>query len=432
MAATPRPLLVFAIVIGVCAGLIILMMLLLALFVRSEAFEAQVKESVLPMVSERLGREVKVSDIKGRVLPSPRVRVTGVRVTGRTDIPTFTCNSIEAGLRIWPLLTSRGRRIVLDRLDFKAPTTNLVRLASGEWDLPHPPPSKRRVEFDLEDIRFSEGSFNLFGPGGRPLLGIASISGSASFIASAFELRTLQGEAYGARFDAGGSRIDLGSEPILWSFEAAVDDLLLEDLPSRIQPLSGNLDFQVDLAGEDLRPNRVGRTATGAGAFQADKLVWRTLDLGRAIAESLGGLLEEAGLAVVPYGRPPAETSLGRLERSVRIRNGWVELEEPVRFDSPAGRSRIGGRWRLGSQLDLEAQTQLRPEFVSTLTQGELVPDEPVPIRYRIRGSFADPRIEQIDASAFLPLLAEEGARRLRRGLERILPPLGTETAPTP
>lgn len=426
-----RALRVLAILVGVGVALILLLLLLLVVFVRSDAFEAQVREHVLPMVSERLGREVTVESVEGAVLPSPRVRIGGLRVAGRADIPTFTSESIEAGLRIWPLITSRGRRMVLDRLRFEGPTANLVRLPSGEWDIPRPPPSKRRVEVDLEDVAFSEGSLNLLDAGGQPLLEIESISGGGSFIASALEFRTLTARAYGADIDAGGSRFDLGAEPMLWKLDSSVEDLQLQNLPSRVDPLRGSLGFSLAVSGEDVMPAEMGRTATGSGEVRARDLVWQSLDLRRGLAQSLGGLLEEAGLPITTQ-LAPTETSLGRLDRTVTIRNGWIQVDEPVRFDSPAGASQIGGRWRLGGELDLEGQTQLDEEFVSTLTQEELTPDAPVPIRYRIRGSFANPRIESVDASAFLPLLAEEGARRLRRGLERLLPPLGTETAPTP
>lgn len=424
-----RALRVLAILVGTGVALALLLLLLLVLFVRSDAFEAQVKERVLPRVSQRLGREVTVERIEGKVLPSPRVRVGGVRVAGQTEVPSFTAESIVAGLRIWPLIASRGDRMVLDRLDFEAPALHVVRLPSGAWDIPRPPPSERRTEVDLENITLSEGQIHVIDSQGRSLLEIAAITGGASFIASALELRTLTARAYGAEIDAGGSRFDVGAEPMAWRLDAGVEDLSLQELPSRVDPLRGILAFRADITGEDVLPARMGKTASGSGAIEGSDLVWRTLDLPRGIAASLGALLEQAGLPIVAE-QEPAETRLGSLERSVNVRNGWVELQEPVRFDSPAGPTQLGGRWRLGAQIDLEGQTQLSEAFVTSLTRGELSPDDPVPIRYRIRGSFANPRIEQVDPSAFVPLLAEEGARRLRRGLERILPPFGTELPP--
>lgn len=411
-------------------GFLVILAFLLVLFVRSSSFEAQVREHVLPEVSERLGREVTVESVRGAVLPRPRVRIGGLRVAGRSPTPVFVAREVDATLRIWPLITSRGRRMVLDRLHFEAPTANLVRLPSGSWDVPRPPPSERRIEFALENVTVSDGRFLVVDANGtRTLFEVADLGANASFVDSVLAFRSLGAEAYGASLDGSGSRFDAASEPMAWDLDAAVDDLDLEALPLGARPLVGTLAFTLDLKGRDVLPARMGRTATGRGTFESRGMVWRSLDLQGAIASELGALLRQAGL---PVGGTTGtgETRLGDLRRSVAIEEGWVNLEEPVELDAPMGRTRIGGRWRLGLQLDLTGETDLEEDFVAELTRGELRPDAPVPIRYRIRGTFARPRLEAVDASAFLPLLVEEGADRLRRELEKILPPIGT--TPTP
>lgn len=425
-----RLLRILGIALAGVVGFILILALLLVLFVRSSFFEAQVREHVLPEVSERLGREVTVESVRGAVLPRPRVRIGGLRVAGRSATPVFVAREVDATFRIWPLVTSRGRRMVLDRLHFDSPTANLVRLPSGSWDVPRPPPSERRIEVALDNVTVSEGRFLVVdAEGARPLFQVEDLDAAASFVDSVLAFRSLDAEAYGASLDGSGSRFDAAAEPMAWELAAAVEDLNLEELPLRARPMVGTLALSLALEGKDVLPARMGRTATGRGTFESRGLVWRSLDLQGAIASELGALLRQAGLPV-ERGLGTGETRLGDLRRSVTVEEGWVNLEEPLEVDAPMGRTRIGGRWRLGMQLDLTGQTDLEEDFVAELTQGELRPEAPVPLRYRIRGTFARPRLEAVDASAFLPLLVEEGADRLRRELEKILPPIGT--TPTP
>lgn len=426
-APTPlRALRYLGLAVAALLALIVVLSILLVVFVRGQVLESQVRQRVLPVVSERLGREVSFEDVEGYVLPSPHVRVRGLRVAGRTDTPLFVAETVEARLRVWPLLMSRGKKMVLSQLRFESPQANLVRLPSGEWDLPRPPPSKRRIEVDLEDVVLDRGRLQWV-ERGDPVFTVEDLTARASFVDSALAFRTLRGRAYGATFDGDGSRIDLAADPLRWNLDASVEDIVLESLPLRADPLRGELATSLALEGEDLASTRMMRSASGTAAVRARDLIWRSLDLTGAITQSLAGLLEGAGL---PIARPPSpgETVLGSWERNLTVRDGWVEFEEPLEFDAPVGETRIGGRWSLDARLDLEAQTGLEAEYVRTLTRGELEPDAPVPIRYRIRGNVSRPRVEQVDASAFLPLLAEEGAKRLREGLEKLIPPFGTGT----
>jgi len=425
VAPTARLLRILAIFLGTIVALLLLSGLALVLLVRSDLFEQQVRQRVLPEVSQRLGREVTVESVRGRVLPRPGVDIQGLRVAGQTQTPILVVEGVDARLAAWPLIASRGRRMVLRRLHVENPTVHLVRLPSGNWDIPRPPPSKRKIEMALENITVSGGHFRVVDARGpRTLFEMEDLDAAASFVDSVLAFRSLDAEAYGASLEARGSRLDAGAEPIAWDLEAAVEGLDLEALPVRRSPLAGTLAFALNLAGQDVLPARMGRTATGRGSIESRDLVWRALDLQGALASELGSLFRQVGLPV----QPPAggETRLGDLRRSVTVEQGWVRLEEPVELDAPMGRTRLGGRWRLGTELDLSAQTDLTPEFVSELTRGELRPNSAVPVRYRIRGTFARPRLEDVDASAFLPVLMEEGADRLRRELEKILPPFGT------
>lgn len=425
--APARALRLLGIALLVFVAILVVLALLLVLFVQSDAMEAQVRQRVLPAVSARLDREVVFDDLEAAVLPRPRVRVRGLRVAGRTEVPIFVAETVEARLRIWPLITSRGRRMVLDQLRFESAQANLVRLSSGQWDLPRlPPEERRRMDVDLENIAVVDAELRWI-ERGRTVFTLEDLDALASYVASTLVVRSLGAEAYGAEIDGGGSRLDLAAEPVRWVLDASIADVAFEDLPLRAEALVGRLGASLDLAGEDLGTPRMLRSATGQASVRARDLVWRTLDLPGAIAQSLTGLFEEAGL---PTAQPatPGETRLGDWDRRFSVRKGWVEIEEPLEIDAPMGRTRLGGRWSLTANLDLEAQTALEPEYVRVLTRNELRPDEPVPIRYRIRGTVARPRLEDLDPSAFLPLLAEEGGRRIRRELEKLIPPFGTGT----
>lgn len=424
-----RALKILGIALAAFLILLLLLAILLVLFIRSDALEAQVREHVLPRISDRLGREVSVEALEAHILPSPFVRIGGLRVGGRSAIPLLETETIEARLRVWPLLRSRGRHMVLDHLNFDTMRANLVRLPSGAWDIPRPPPSERKIDLDLEDIALTRGMVRVMNSRGEVLVEVQDVSARANYVDGALAFDTLLAEAYGATIDAGGSRIDLGAEPMQWRLDTEVEDLLLQSLPTKREALLGELALVLDLEGEDVDPERMRGTASGIGRLDANDLVWRTFDLSDAIAQSLRGILGKAGLPIDPP-LSSGQTRLGSWERSMRVQNGWVAFEEPLEVDSPVGKSRFGGRWSLDARLDIEAVSFLEEEYVRTITRGELRPDEPIPLRYRIRGSFAQPRIEDLDVSAFLPFLAEEGARRLREGLERLLPPFGTGTPP--
>src|SRR5690606_36863564 len=126
-----RALKILGIALAAFLILLLLLAILLVLFIRSDALEAQVREHVLPRISDRLGREVSVEALEAHILPSPFVRIGGLRVGGRSAIPLLETETIEARLRVWPLLRSRGRHMVLDHLNFDTMRANLVRLPSG-------------------------------------------------------------------------------------------------------------------------------------------------------------------------------------------------------------------------------------------------------------------------------------------------------------
>lgn len=432
--ARPRAGKIVLYVLAAAALLLVVLLVLLLLLVRSDHFETVVRQQVLPRVSERLGREVTVEGVDARVLPRPAVELRGLRMASLGGPPILASETTTARLRIWPLLTSRGRHLVLDSLRFADTEVNLIRRPGGAWDLPRPAPPEEKRLVDLERVVLDRGSIYVrMTPNAEPSFEVADLRAAASYVAGTLSFRDLRADVYGADLRGDGSKIELGQPALPWVLALALDGLTLGDLPTATDPFQGTLGFAADAEGSGVAPQQLASTANGSGTLQGEDLVWTSLDLEGLLWRELAGWFGRVG---IPTEAPPQRgpTTLGDLRTRFTVRDGWIQLDRPIQFPSPAGETTVGGRVRLDLDLDLEAKTQVKPDLIAALTRGELRPDEPVPLAYRIRGTFRRPTLAQVDPSALLPLIGDEATDRLKReierGLEKVLPPLGTTPAP--
>ncbi|WP_420393394.1 AsmA family protein [Acuticoccus sp.] len=95
---------------------------------------AEYRVAIEAYASRALGAPVAIrGDVGVRLLPSPRVRVTDVRVGGAADGPTLEADEVEFDVALTPLL--RGE-LVISELAMDAPTLRLRVSPSGALRLP--------------------------------------------------------------------------------------------------------------------------------------------------------------------------------------------------------------------------------------------------------------------------------------------------------
>jgi AsmA protein len=129
--AATRPLLRLATVLLAGVGLLVLALFALQL----SGQLAREMDEQLAHLSERLGREVHAEQVTVKLLPRPRVRLRGLTVAGAPgDPPTLRATEVGASLRVLPLLTHRGKRLEVTRLELEGVSLRLVRDADGTWE----------------------------------------------------------------------------------------------------------------------------------------------------------------------------------------------------------------------------------------------------------------------------------------------------------
>lgn len=101
------------------------------------ALTERVVARIVATTSDSLGREVTIESARGRLLPNPRITVTGLSIAGQPgDRPFLETEQLRVELRIWPIIRSFGREIVIDEVTAVGPKVNLIRDADGRWDVP--------------------------------------------------------------------------------------------------------------------------------------------------------------------------------------------------------------------------------------------------------------------------------------------------------
>jgi hypothetical protein len=93
--------------------------------------------AALPMVKQKLGREVTVGKISLKLLPSVRLRIEDIQIQGqpgKTGVlaePLLQIGSVEAVVKVWPAVLSFGRRIVVTKIEISNGKVQVARLTGG-------------------------------------------------------------------------------------------------------------------------------------------------------------------------------------------------------------------------------------------------------------------------------------------------------------
>ncbi len=128
-------------------------------------------------------------------------------------------------------------------------------------------------------------------------------------------------------------------------------------------------------------------------------------------------------------------TPLQDLSASFQVKDGFLVLTRPLRFNSQFGAATLGGRIGLDRALDLDGTVLLQPDFVAQLTGGSYKPAQPLEVPLKLGGSLTAPKVTSVNTSQLvtraLPTekakaaaqdqakkAEEEVQRRARKGLE--------------
>lgn len=124
-----------AMVLGGLVAVVIVVVGAAVLLLQTGPASARVRDLVVPKVSAALGREVTVQGVRLRVLPNPRVALTGTTIAGRPgEPPLANVASFDVQVGLWPLLRSFGKEIRIDGITLVRPELNLVRARNGTWN----------------------------------------------------------------------------------------------------------------------------------------------------------------------------------------------------------------------------------------------------------------------------------------------------------
>ncbi len=245
-----------------------------------------------------------------------------------------------------------------------------------------------------------------------------------------FVLEQGQANFYQGKVDVGGTTVDLAKAVPEWRLQARLQGVDLASAMSSISgqpsPLQGRADASLALNGKGAEWNAIAPTLTGRGSLAMRDGVLTTTDLGTNVASTLARGLQSVGRQgeAKAVSRAPGKTELGRLSSTFRVRNGWLELEDPLAFEAPFGTARLDGRIGLTKQLDLRGQLALSQSFVANALQGfNLRVTGPVEVPVRIGGTLQDPSVQipqpQQIASQMVRGEVDRGARRLEEEVKR-------------
>lgn len=128
----------------------------------------QIKERVVPVLSERLGVPVAIGDVKARLLPNAHVElgplVVGAPTEGEPAL--LRAESASASVELWPLLRSFGRELSLQSLTLEGARLNLVQRRDGGWNYQTLAPSQeqpgRLQSFGIEEVALRDGAVALY------------------------------------------------------------------------------------------------------------------------------------------------------------------------------------------------------------------------------------------------------------------------------
>ncbi len=245
----------------------------------------------------------------------------------------------------------------------------------------------------------------------RGKLEATALSARAELSNGVLTLQNGTAKVYGGVARLDGTRVDLTRDEPSWTLEAGLEGL---DVGSALQqfqggqPLQGKASGVISLQGQGADWTKIRRALTGRGSIAFDEGKLTGTDLGEKLAGPLSTALSKVGRAglggkagtVLEKG-----TSLKDLSAVFSVKDGFLALSKPLRFDSQTGTASLGGRIGLDLSLDLDGEIAVKPAFIAQVAGSQWAPGSAVTVPLGIGGSLKAPTVQPPQPEAFAKAL---------------------------
>jgi AsmA protein len=257
-----------------------------------------------------------------------------------------------------------------------------------------PEPMRRRLQAMTVEVGLRIGRLV------RGALTASDLTGRVRLRGGVLELDRAQASLFGGSIDAAGTRIDLRQPKPAWSLRSRLEGLDLGEAMRQLTgaaPLTGRLGGTLELSGAGSVWAELSPTIAGRGNVALQKGALTSADLASELAGPVRRGLELAGKPALAeqVGRgQQAATELRDLSGAVEIRQGRIDLPQPLRFTSDYGTTSLDGSIGLDQGLALKGSALLEPSFVAALNGNQWTPDGPLEVPLGLGGSLRSPRVQ--------------------------------------
>ncbi len=328
-------------------GLALAGLLAVGLALASGPIVAGLIDRELPRAAKEFGMPVRTGEVSFAWRPAPTL-VLHRLVAGSEERPLATVERLEVRPRLLPLVTSLGRRVVIDQVVVDRARVTLRRDRQGRWaGLPTGGRApKRKLELQRIVVRDSAVS-----------IGAVTLDDlQATLVMSGEEVLN---SVFSARLDAG-----------------AVEGLLSVRIDATLATVDGVL-----------------RLVAAEGEAKLAQARWTALDLGEQLLRPLSSALARFGVSDVKPNPQrlsgPTPTITGRFF----LHKGAL-IVPPFTFRTPMGQWRWAGRVGLDGRLDLDGALMPSEAFVTSLLGGG-GPSFEIPLH--LGGQWNAPRLTPVD-----------------------------------
>lgn len=211
----------------------------------------------------------------------------------------------------------------------------------------------------------------------------------------AFVLTQATAGLYGGSLDASGARVDLTQPAPKWQLKArlhGVDMGMAMQQVAGEQPLTGKAEGELDLAGVGSVWAQLSKNLTGSGGLTLADAALPQSRLGAQLAGPLKAALP--GKLGGTVAQAAQGTPLKDMAMRFSVRDGFLNLEQPLSFKSDFGTVKLGGRVGLDWRLDLTGDVAVAPGFMAQLSGGNLKPSGETQIPVKLGGTLTHPALQ--------------------------------------
>ncbi len=220
-------------------------------------------------------------------------------------------------------------------------------------------------------------------------------------------LTVKQGSAklYGGSVKLDGTRVDLTPREPRWTLAAQLQGMQLGEAFTALSsgaPLQGRVSANLGLSGQGQAWEQIREQVTGAGSLKLENGELTTTDLGEKLAGALAAGLQRLGRGGAAEGvaRVGQGTAIQALQATFTVKDGWLQLRQPLAVSGGFGTLSLDGRIGLDQRLDLTGKALLQPEFVAKALRGAVSPKAPIEVPVKLGGTLKAPALAGVDAGA--------------------------------